>query len=98
MPTPVKPEENAKALTVKATGEGALRSVYVNSAQFQMTPWDITIRFGEVLGRDGNELLVEEKACVVMSPQHAKAMLELLQENLADFERRAGEIRWKQSG
>ena len=72
-----------------------IAAVYVNSAQVLVGPWDLTIVFGQVIGRRGDNLLVDEKASVVMSLHHAKALVDVLSKNLAEYEKRAGEVKWK---
>jgi hypothetical protein len=69
--------------------------VYANSAQLEVTPWDFTLIFGEIqrYGPSPSEARIEQQVAVVMSPQHAKALLGILSGNVAEYEQRVGEIR-----
>jgi hypothetical protein len=70
---------------------------YANNAQIEANPWDLKLIFGEVekteMAPEGvAKIYVEDKARIVMSPQHAKALMKALQENLAQYEAQMGLI------
>ena len=69
---------------------------YSNSAQLQVSPWDFTFVFGEVEPSTDGTFKVEQKVGVVMSPQHAKALLGILSTNIQEYEKHAGEIQYPQ--
>ena len=68
------------------------RSYYTNSAGVQTTPWDITIKFGKVIEASKAKLVVENQAEVVMSPQHAKSVAQLMDEQIKSYEAKHGPI------
>jgi hypothetical protein len=68
-------------------------SVYANQMELQITNWDFRFRFGEVSDQQEGITNVTEKARVVMSPQHTKAFLNILTENVRKYESKFGEIR-----
>jgi uncharacterized protein DUF3467 len=74
-------------------------SVYSNNLQMEVSPWDFKLIFGEIekgeadpTGQRLVKLHVEDKVRVSMSPQHAKAVLKVLQENVALYEKQIGPI------
>jgi hypothetical protein len=64
---------------------------YCNNAQIEVTPWDFRLIFGELKKAEG-KLKVEQSVAVVMSPQHAKALLGILASNLREYEAKVGKI------
>lgn len=74
-------------------------SVYCNNLQVEVTPWDFKFYFGEIEKGDPDptktyiaKLYIEDRVRVSMSPQHAKAMLKVLQENVTQYELQVGKI------
>ena len=53
-------------------------SMYSNHAQMGFSPWDVTIFFCELTEDENGDIIREQKARVVMSPQHAIAFSKLL--------------------
>src|SRR5436190_17569799 len=75
-----------------------IRPVYTNFAGIAQTPWDFQIMFSEMVVA-GQNISVQLRSLVVMTPHHAKALLGVLQANIAEFEKSHGEIKWqKQDG
>jgi Protein of unknown function (DUF3467) len=70
----------------------AFASIYTNHTNFQISPIDLRLTFGETKPR-GEETVVELKTSVVMSLQHAKLLAIMLTENLANYEKHFGPIR-----
>jgi Protein of unknown function (DUF3467) len=77
---------------------------YANNVNLNVSAWDFTITFthlvaGPIAGPDQEpeiaNYLVER---IVMSPQHTKAFLNLLTENVARYEERMGEVAVPQEG
>lgn len=50
------------------------RVFYTNAAKIQVSPWDLKMVFGQLAELDG-EVVNDEQVTVIMSPQHAKALL-----------------------
>lgn len=66
---------------------------YVNSARVRIAPYDFQFVLGQTRGPGPDkELLVSNEITVVMSPQHAKALSELLERNVRAFEEIMGPI------
>jgi len=68
-------------------------NIYANNTYLGFSNWDMWISFGEIMGQQGENLVVEEKARIVMSLQQAKAFIEVLNKNLELFEKQFGEIK-----
>ena len=80
--------------------EGVVQ-LYSNSLNVLTTPWDLILLFGstqlpESIGSARGQQLaaaVRIDAAITMSPQHAKAAAKVLQNVVAMYEKRFGEIR-----
>ena len=57
-------------------------SAYSNHVEIGTTPWDFRLLFFEVTEDETGEMIREKKARVVMSPQHAVAFNQLLNDTL----------------
>ena len=70
------------------------RVVYANSVRFATAPWDFSLVFGQTIVDQIDDLHIEDQVTISLSPQTAKAMADILNKNLADYERQFGEIRY----
>jgi Protein of unknown function (DUF3467) len=68
--------------------------IYANSVRFATAPWDFSLVFGQTIVDKIDDVYIEDKVTVTLSPQTAKAMADILNRNLADYERQFGEIRY----
>jgi hypothetical protein len=68
-------------------------SIYVNSTEMGISPWDVRIKMGEIVGQaeDGRPQ-VKHLGTLLMAPAHAKAVLEALQKTVNLYEEKFGEI------
>lgn len=71
-----------------------LQAVYANVAFISHTPAEMVIDFAQILPRTVKGNLV---ARVILSPLHAKLLQRALAQNVANFERQFGEIRFPRS-
>lgn len=81
--------------TVRKIPAANFMSVYANSAQVRMGIFDAQLSFGvhlESEDEDSSENTIEESVRVSMSPQHAKALIQLLATNLKGYEEEFGVI------
>jgi hypothetical protein len=95
-------EDEPKPIRVKFTSRARSErwvSLYANNVSSQLSPWDIRLNFGQIedATADG-KVSVLEFAQVHMSPQHAKSLMQLLEKQLALYEREFGEITWPKPG
>ncbi len=68
-------------------------SVYANQVELHISNWDFRFRFGETIDQQDEGANVIERARIIMSPQHTKAFLTLLADNVRKYEAAFGEIR-----
>jgi len=68
-------------------------SVYANSARLLVSPWDFRFIFGEIEEATGECLDIREDVRVTMSPEHAKAVFQMLERNIRQYEEKFGEIK-----
>lgn len=68
------------------------RENYANSVQIRLNLWDFFLMFGRVTQSSPEEVEIQNFQGVYLSPQQAKALLRLLQQNVAQYEAAFGEI------
>jgi hypothetical protein len=68
------------------------REGYANSVQVRMSVWDFMLVFGTMSQDTPDELMVKNFQGIYLSPQQAKALLNVLGHNLAQYEQTFGTI------
>jgi hypothetical protein len=74
------------------------REEYANSVQVRVSLWDFCLTFGRATQTQPDSLSIENFAGIFVSPQQAKALLNLLQQNMNQYEAAFGEIRLEPGG
>ena len=69
------------------------REGYANSVQVQKSVWDFRLTFGTAYQETAEEITINAFQTVYLSPQQAKALTALLQQNVANYESAFGEIK-----
>ena len=69
------------------------RDDYANSVQIRVNLWDFFIMFGKLNQTAADTVNIENFQGIYVSPQQAKALLGLLQQNVSQYESAFGEIR-----
>ena len=69
------------------------REGYANSVQIRMSVWDFFLNFGTALPGSGPNIELLNFQGIYLSPQQAKALAIMLQQNLANYEQTFGEIK-----
>jgi hypothetical protein len=69
------------------------RESYANSVQIRVNLWDFFLLFGRVNQTAIDRVSIENFQGVYVSPQQAKALLNVLQQNISQYETAFGEIR-----
>jgi flagellar protein FlaG len=69
------------------------RENYANSVQVRMTMWDFYLTFGVMADASASGVVIESFQGVYLSPQQAKALANILNQNIAQYESAFGEIR-----
>jgi hypothetical protein len=69
------------------------RENYANSVQVRVNLWDFLLMFGRVNQTTTDNVIINNFQGVYVSPQQAKALLNVLQQNVTQYETAFGEIR-----
>jgi len=69
------------------------RETYANSVQVRVNVWDFFLVFGTLQQQSENEVELRNFQGIYLSPQQAKALSAILQQNLAGYESTFGEIK-----
>lgn len=69
------------------------RDGYANSVQIRVSVWDFLLIFGRLQPLSTEEVEVQNFQGIYVSPQQAKALLAILQQNVAQYEKAFGEIK-----
>ena len=69
------------------------RDDYANSVQIRVNLWDFFMMFGRLNQTSADTVNIENFQGIYVSPQQAKALLGLLQQNVSQYEAAFGEIR-----
>src|ERR1035437_2180990 len=77
---------------IRITNTADYRERYANSVQIRVNVWDFFLVFG-TLQPSETHVEVQNFQGVYLSPQQAKALAGLLQQNLANYEQAFGEIK-----
>jgi Protein of unknown function (DUF3467) len=86
MNTPIQPN-------VKLTNASGYRESYANSVQVRVSVWDFFLCFGTLQQQSENEVEISNFQGIYVSPQQAKALLAILQQNVAQYENAFGDIK-----
>jgi uncharacterized protein DUF3467 len=69
------------------------RESYANSVQIRVNLWDFFLMFGTVNQAAPDSVMIHNFQGVYLSPQQAKALLNVLNQNLSQYEATFGEIK-----
>jgi hypothetical protein len=78
---------------VKLTNDPTYRENYANSVQMRVNIWDFFLVFGTLQQQTETHVDIKNFQGIYLSPQQAKALLGLLQQNVAGYESAFGEIK-----
>jgi hypothetical protein len=88
---PSNPQQNDQP-KVKLTETDEYRNGYANSVQVRMSVWDFFLVFGTMHQESAEEVNVRNFQGIYLSPQQAKALWNVLGNNLAQYEQTFGEL------
>ena len=88
-PNPQPPNVQPK---VQITQSPEYRDVYSNSVQVRVSVWDFQLAFGRIHQETPEQVNVENSVGVYLSPQQAKALWNILGQNLAQYEQTFGTL------
>jgi hypothetical protein len=78
---------------VKLTNAPDYREAYANSVQMRVNVWDFFMVFGTLQQQTEAQVEIRNFQGIYLSPQQAKALLGLLQQNVSGYESAFGEIK-----
>ena len=78
---------------IKLTTTQDYRETYANSVQVRVNVWDFFLVFGTLQQQSESEVELRNFQGMYLSPQQAKALSAILQQNLAGYESTFGEIK-----
>ncbi len=91
-----QPNPPADQPTLKLTTTENYRDGYANSVQVRMSVWDFFLVFGTMSQENPDELTVRNFQGIYLSPQQAKALWNVLGNNLAQYEQTFGALSLEQ--
>ena len=83
-------QQNGPRIQLINTAE--YRENYANSVQIRVSLWDFFLMFGRVNQTAPDNVQIHNFQGVYLSPQQAKALLNLMQQNVSQYEAAFGEI------
>jgi hypothetical protein len=86
MTTPAQPN-------IKLVNGPDYRDSYANSVQVRVSVWDFFLVFGTLQQQSETQVEVRNFQGVYLSPQQAKALLAILQQDITNYENAFGEIK-----
>jgi flagellar protein FlaG len=69
------------------------RENYANSVQIRVSLWDFFLSFGLVNQTMPDQVAIQNFQGIYISPQQAKALMNVLQQNISQYESAFGEIK-----
>jgi hypothetical protein len=78
---------------IKLVNSPEYRENYANSVQVRVNVWDFFLVFGTLQQQTENQVEVRNIQGIYLSPQQAKALMAILQQNIAGYESAFGEIK-----
>ena len=81
-----------QAPKIQLVNTAEYRESYANSVQIRVTLWDFLLMFGRVNQTAADALAIHNFEGIYISPQQAKALLNVLQQNVTQYESAFGVI------
>jgi len=84
-PTPQQPQINV-------TQSPDYRETYANSVQVRVSVWDFQLVFGLASSESPDQVTIRNHQAIYLSPQQAKALWNVLGQNIAQYEQAFGTL------
>ena len=68
------------------------RESYANSVQVRVSVWDFQLVFGLASSESPDQVTIRNHQAIYLSPQQAKALLNVLSQNIAQYEQAFGTL------
>jgi hypothetical protein len=92
----MQPQQTPPVFRLETTPD--YREGYANSVQLRASLWDFFLLFGTMRQSTPEAVAIHNFQGVYLSPQQAKALLNVLQQNVQQYESAFGEIRLEPHG
>ncbi len=89
---------SAQQTQVNLTQTPDYRESYANSVQVRVSVWDFQLVFGLALSEGPEQVTVRNNQLIYLSPQQAKALWNVLGQNLAQYEQAFGTLNLEPKG
>src|SRR5271154_6657435 len=86
----MNPQQPPPKIQLSATAD--YRENYSNSVQVRVSLWDFFLLFGTINQNAADSVAIANYQGIFLSPQQAKALANLLQQNVTQYEATFGEI------
>lgn len=77
---------------ISVTQAPDFRETYANSVQVRVSVWDFQLVFGVASSETPDQVTIKNHGAVYLSPQQAKALWNVLGQNLAQYEQAFGTL------
>jgi flagellar protein FlaG len=84
---------NPSQPNIKLVNAPDYRETYANSVQVRVNVWDFFLVFGTLQQQSETQVEVKNFQGIYLSPQQAKALMSILQQNVSGYESTFGEIK-----
>jgi len=74
------------------------RETYANSVHVKVSVWDFQLVFGRASSESPDQVTIKNHEAIFLSPQQAKALSNILGQNLAKYEQAFGTIQLEPQG
>jgi hypothetical protein len=92
----MRPTAQQPQLNVAQTED--YRESYANSVQVRVSVWDFQLVFGLALSESPDHVTIRNHQAIFLSPQQAKALWNVLGQNLAQYEQAFGTLNLEPQG
>ncbi len=87
----MNPQQPGPKITLSNTAD--YRETYANSVQVRVSLWDFFLSFGTIVQSTNEAVAIKNFQGVFLSPQQAKALVNILAQNVTQYESAFGEIK-----
>jgi flagellar protein FlaG len=74
------------------------RESYANSVQIRVSVWDFQLIFGRASSESPDQITIRNSEAIFLSPQQAKALWNMLGQNIAQYEHAFGTLNLEPQG
>jgi hypothetical protein len=84
--------ESKRTAQINVTQAPDYRETYANSVQVRVSVWDFQLVFGTASSDTPDKVTIKNQGAVFLSPQQAKALWNVLGQNVAQYEQAFGPL------